>query len=206
MRRQSAGRSTTTQWTNSPRGQIGGHFTVRLVHVVRPRRGVVVAADQRKGLRALRRRRSMRGEDSGCGPKVACVAGSGRQNAYSPGIIAPSVKLELVSFMAGTSRLEEPTDRSCRRPAVCGAAASARRAMQNWSHGRRALAGKLLVATPDLIDPNFFRTVVLVVEHDDVEGTLGLVLNRPSGRRWRLPPGVGPSVARRHRACSWADR
>ncbi len=43
-----------------------------------------------------------------------------------------------------------------------------------------SLAGKLLVAAPDLDDPNFFRTVVLVVEHDDEEGALGLVLNRPS--------------------------
>ena len=29
------------------------------------------------------------------------------------------------------------------------------------------------------MDPNFWRTVVLVVEHTD-EGALGLVLNRPS--------------------------
>jgi len=40
------------------------------------------------------------------------------------------------------------------------------------------LAGKLLVATPELVDPNFFRTVVLILEHDEVEGALGIVLNR----------------------------
>jgi putative transcriptional regulator len=39
--------------------------------------------------------------------------------------------------------------------------------------------GKLLVAGPTLLDPNFWRTVVLVVEHTE-EGALGLVLNRPS--------------------------
>jgi putative transcriptional regulator len=39
--------------------------------------------------------------------------------------------------------------------------------------------GKLLVATPDLEDPNFFRTVVLMLEHSD-EGALGVVLNRPT--------------------------
>jgi putative transcriptional regulator len=39
--------------------------------------------------------------------------------------------------------------------------------------------GQLLVAGPTLLDPNFWRTVVLVVEHSD-EGALGLVLNRPS--------------------------
>ncbi len=39
--------------------------------------------------------------------------------------------------------------------------------------------GHLLIAGPGLVDPNFWRTVVLVVEHSD-DGALGLVLNRPS--------------------------
>jgi putative transcriptional regulator len=39
--------------------------------------------------------------------------------------------------------------------------------------------GQLLIAGPNLQDPNFWRTVVLIVEHSD-EGALGLVLNRPS--------------------------
>lgn len=39
--------------------------------------------------------------------------------------------------------------------------------------------GRLLVATPHLEDPNFRRTVVLIAEHDENEGTLGVVLNRP---------------------------
>jgi putative transcriptional regulator len=39
--------------------------------------------------------------------------------------------------------------------------------------------GQLLIAGPGLIDPNFWRTVVLIVEHSD-EGAFGLVLNRPS--------------------------
>jgi putative transcriptional regulator len=43
-----------------------------------------------------------------------------------------------------------------------------------------ARAGELLVATPLLGDPNFRRTVVLVVEHEPGEGTLGVVLNRPT--------------------------
>ncbi len=41
-------------------------------------------------------------------------------------------------------------------------------------------AGRLLVATPLLGDPNFRRAVVLVVEHEVTEGTLGIVLNRPT--------------------------
>jgi putative transcriptional regulator len=39
--------------------------------------------------------------------------------------------------------------------------------------------GHLLIAGPRLNDPNFWRTVVLVVEHSEA-GALGLVLNRPS--------------------------
>ena len=41
-------------------------------------------------------------------------------------------------------------------------------------------AGRLLVATPQLADPNFRRTVVLIVEHEVEGGTLGVVLNRPT--------------------------
>lgn len=39
--------------------------------------------------------------------------------------------------------------------------------------------GKLLIAEPMLGDPNFDRTVVLMVEHND-DGALGVVLNRPT--------------------------
>jgi putative transcriptional regulator len=39
--------------------------------------------------------------------------------------------------------------------------------------------GQLLIAGPSLLDPNFWRTVVLVIEHSE-DGALGLVLNRPS--------------------------
>lgn len=39
--------------------------------------------------------------------------------------------------------------------------------------------GSALVAAPGLRDPNFHRTVVLIVEHQPA-GTVGVVLNRPS--------------------------
>ena len=42
------------------------------------------------------------------------------------------------------------------------------------------LAGQLLVAEPDLGDPNFSHTVVLLLHHDG-DGALGLVVNRPYG-------------------------
>jgi putative transcriptional regulator len=41
------------------------------------------------------------------------------------------------------------------------------------------MRGQLLVAAPTLLDPNFWRTVVLVAEHGEM-GALGLVLNRAS--------------------------
>jgi putative transcriptional regulator len=44
-------------------------------------------------------------------------------------------------------------------------------------HGRTV--GKLLIAEPMLGDPNFDRSVVLMVDHT-TEGALGVVLNRPT--------------------------
>lgn len=41
------------------------------------------------------------------------------------------------------------------------------------------VAGRLVVATPLLVDPNFHRSVVLLLNHDD-DGTLGVVLDRPT--------------------------
>lgn len=41
------------------------------------------------------------------------------------------------------------------------------------------LAGRLLVASPTLVDPNFARTIVLLLDVDE-DGVLGVVLNRPS--------------------------
>ena len=43
----------------------------------------------------------------------------------------------------------------------------------------KSLQGHLLIATPDLRDPNFSRSVVLMVQHSE-QGALGLILNRPT--------------------------
>ena len=42
-----------------------------------------------------------------------------------------------------------------------------------------SLRGKLLIASPTLVDPNFARTVILIAEHTE-DGAMGLVLNRPA--------------------------
>ncbi len=46
----------------------------------------------------------------------------------------------------------------------------------------KSLAGWLLVAHPELTDPNFRRTVLLISEHDREAGAFGLILNRPTGQ------------------------
>jgi putative transcriptional regulator len=43
------------------------------------------------------------------------------------------------------------------------------------------LAGQLLVATPELEDPRFTRTVIYMVRHDARTGAMGLVVNRQLG-------------------------
>ena len=42
-----------------------------------------------------------------------------------------------------------------------------------------SLQGHLLIAAKSLRDPNFLRTVLLMIEHNE-DGAMGLVLNRPS--------------------------
>lgn len=39
--------------------------------------------------------------------------------------------------------------------------------------------GQLLVAHPSMRDPNFRRTVLFISSHDEAEGAVGLILNRP---------------------------
>ncbi len=53
---------------------------------------------------------------------------------------------------------------------------------QAWSEAPTITApakGLFLVATPKLTDPNFAETVVLICEHGS-DGTLGLIVNRPT--------------------------
>ena len=51
--------------------------------------------------------------------------------------------------------------------------------------------GTLLVASPQLADPNFARSVVLVLRHDE-DGTIGLILNRPTSL---VPATIFPELA-----------
>jgi putative transcriptional regulator len=42
-----------------------------------------------------------------------------------------------------------------------------------------SIAPALLLSMPQLLDPNFHKTVVLLCEHAE-EGAFGLIVNRPS--------------------------
>jgi putative transcriptional regulator len=47
------------------------------------------------------------------------------------------------------------------------------------STGHKSFAGSLLVAHPNMLDPNFRRAVLFISAHEPDEGALGVILNRP---------------------------
>lgn len=55
--------------------------------------------------------------------------------------------------------------------------------MREFGSSSLSLAGSLLIAHPSLLDPNFCKTVLFLSTNDAEQGSFGLVLNRPSGRK-----------------------
>ena len=47
-----------------------------------------------------------------------------------------------------------------------------------YAHEQQLSVGSILVAKEQLADPNFARSVILIVQYDRAEGTVGLVINR----------------------------
>lgn len=45
--------------------------------------------------------------------------------------------------------------------------------------GPQELAGSLLIAHPNMLDPNFRRSVLFISSHEPGEGAMGVILNRP---------------------------
>src|SRR5262245_37357375 len=81
--------------------------------------------------------------------------------------------------MRDNSRLRRRSSRWRRRaPPVASAVGRAKMEVVSQP---ATLKGRLLVALPPLVDENFDRTVVLLLEHGD-GGALGVVLNRPGER------------------------
>lgn len=57
-----------------------------------------------------------------------------------------------------------------------------------------SLAPSLLLSMPQLVDPNFARTVVLLCRHSD-KGAFGLVVNRPLVTTGRVVVNLDPPVS-----------
>jgi putative transcriptional regulator len=57
----------------------------------------------------------------------------------------------------------------------------------------RSLAPAFLVSMPQMLDPNFTRTVILLCKHSD-DGAFGLVVNRPLVTTGRVVVNLDPPV------------
>lgn len=51
--------------------------------------------------------------------------------------------------------------------------------MRHPSENSRSFAGQLLVAHPNMLDPNFRRSVLFISAHDEEDGAVGVIINRP---------------------------
>ena len=54
--------------------------------------------------------------------------------------------------------------------------------VHEFDHSSTGLEGSILIAHPQLPDPNFKETVIFISAHNPLEGTFGLILNRPVDR------------------------
>src|SRR5699024_1688659 len=62
---------------------------------------------------------------------------------------------------------------------VAGRSVAATSARYGATVNAESMVGRLLVATSQLTDPNFAKTVILLLSHDD-DGALGVVLDQPT--------------------------
>ena len=65
-----------------------------------------------------------------------------------------------------------------------------------------SLAPVLLVSMPQMTDPNFHRTVVLLCQHD-TDGAFGLVLNRPATTSGRVVVNLDPPFSTERELQIW---
>lgn len=68
--------------------------------------------------------------------------------------------------------------------------------------GEKSLAPTLLIAMPQMMDPNFARSVVLLCRQDE-DGALGLVVNRPTDTLVSSIVNIGAPPLRDNRMNVW---
>lgn len=54
--------------------------------------------------------------------------------------------------------------------------------MREFASSSISLAGSLLIAHPNLLDPNFRKSVLFISTNDPQEGSFGMIINRPAGK------------------------
>jgi putative transcriptional regulator len=67
---------------------------------------------------------------------------------------------------------------------------------------RASLAPAFLLSMPQMLDPNFSRTVVLLCKHSE-EGAFGLIVNRPLVTAGRIVVNLDPPIAAEHDLQVW---
>lgn len=55
--------------------------------------------------------------------------------------------------------------------------------MREFGHPSLGLGGSLLIAHPNLLDPNFRRTILYLSANDPADGSVGVVLNRETSKK-----------------------
>jgi len=72
--------------------------------------------------------------------------------------------------------------------------------LESSPRGDAPAQGKLLVASADLADPHFARSVVLLLKHDPAAGAMGVIVNRPTSLRLgTLVPDLPGTAGVEHR-------
>lgn len=67
-----------------------------------------------------------------------------------------------------------------------------------------SLAPSFLLSMPQMTDPNFARTVVLLCKHSEDQGSFGLVVNRPLVTSGRVTVNLDPPVSTDRELQVWA--
>ncbi|MFQ5781176.1 MAG: YqgE/AlgH family protein, partial [Nitrospiria bacterium] len=89
----------------------------------------------------------------------------------------PAIPVVFLAFLVLILLAAAARAEAVRRPLQLPTAQSSHLTVQFFN--RKIIKGAFIVADPRIVDPNFSRTVVLLIHHD-VDGSMGLIINRPT--------------------------